>query len=136
VLQGYLHNAASAAQLGEALTGHAGRSFGAATGISTSNLDLRPGTLSLEALMADIDHGLFIEGMFGPSINQGTGDFSIGVHGRMIVKGKLDHAFSEATVAGNLLDILPSLTAADDFQRRGATNSPSLRLDAVTIAGR
>ncbi len=136
VLQSRLHNVASAAHLGDTATGHAARAPGGAPGVSTSNLELSTGPLSPAQLIAEIDRGLLVEGMFGAQINPNTGAFSVGVYGQWIEGGEIAHPVSEMTVAGDLRDVLLTLTPANDFERRGATNSPSIRLDGLTIAGR
>ena len=43
---------------------------------------------------------------------------------------------TELTVAGNLIDIYARLVPANDLEIRGASNSPSLFVDALAIAGR
>ncbi|MEM9989687.1 MAG: metallopeptidase TldD-related protein [Pseudomonadota bacterium] len=49
--------------------------------------------------------------------------------------GKVGEPVSEITIAGNLLDMWKDITPADDFERRGSTNAPSLRIAQMTIAG-
>jgi PmbA protein len=43
---------------------------------------------------------------------------------------------TEITVAGNLVDIYARLVPGSDLELRGATNAPSLLVDALAIAGR
>ena len=50
--------------------------------------------------------------------------------------GQLTHAVEEVTIAGNLAEMLLSVTAiGNDLEFRGAVASPTLRIDGMTIAG-
>ncbi len=43
---------------------------------------------------------------------------------------------TEITVAGNLIDFYKRLVVGSDLELRGASNAPSVLIDAVAIAGR
>ena len=131
----WLMNSAQARQLGLSSNGRAKRGTGGPPGAGTTNFDLGPGSLSVEALYKDTNEGLLVTDMFGPQINGNTGDYSVGCSGFWISGGEIGDAVSEITIAGNLLDMWKSLTAADDFIRRGSTNAPTLRVAEMTIAG-
>jgi PmbA protein len=73
--------------------------------------------------------------MFGPSLNGNTGDYSVGVSGFKIENGQKTHPVSEVTVAGNLLEIYKSLTAANDLEFNSAIVSPTLLVQGLTVAG-
>jgi len=45
------------------------------------------------------------------------------------------HPVSEATIAGNLKDMLTSITRANDIDMRRSTAAPSLRIDGMMVAG-
>ncbi|WP_019959816.1 TldD/PmbA family protein [Woodsholea maritima] len=136
ILTTWLHNSASARQLGQELTGHAARNLGAPPGVRTSNVHLSPGEDSLDSLITSITDGLYITEMFGPSLNGNTGDWSVGVSGLRIENGILTHPVSEVTVAGNMIEILLNLVPANDLDFRHATNSPSVYVDTLAIGGR
>jgi PmbA protein len=64
-----------------------------------------------------------------------TGDYSRGAGGFWISKGQISHPISEATIAGNLKDMLLAITPANDIDMRDSTASPSVRIDGMTVAG-
>jgi PmbA protein len=99
-------------------------------------MHVEPGSKDLAGLMRDAGQGLLITSMFGPSLNSNTGDWSAGVSGFWFEGGELAYPVSEITVAGNLIDIYGRLVPGSDLEFRGATNSPSLMVDALAIAGR
>ncbi len=125
----------SARQLGMASTGHAGRGTGGPPSPSTSNLWLAAGTLTPAALMADIREGLYVTELIGMGVNGVTGDYSRGAAGFMIRDGALAEPVSEITIAGNVRDMLLHLTPADDLQFRRGTDSPTVRVEGLTMAG-
>ncbi|ATQ41653.1 TldD/PmbA family protein [Caulobacter mirabilis] len=136
VLTTWLLNVASAAQLGLETTGHASRGLAGAPGVAPSNLTVEPGDRDLAGLMADAGDGLLITSMFGPSLNGNTGDWSVGCSGFWFEKGEVAYPVTEITVAGNLIDIYGRLVIGSDLELRGASNSPSLLVDSLAIAGR
>ena len=135
VLTGWLMDSASARQLGLAPTGHASRGASGPPGVSASNLWLDGGTQSAAELMADIADGLYVNELIGMGVNSLTGDYSRGASGFRIRGGQLAEPVSEATIAGNLLDMFRELTPANDLVRRYGVDAPTLRIDGMTIAG-
>lgn len=136
VLTTWLLNSASARQLGLKSTGHASRGLAGPPGVSVNNLTLQPGEKSREELMADAGSGLLVTSMFGPSLNGNTGDWSVGCSGFWFEGGEIAYPVTEITVAGNLVDIYGRLIPGSDLEIRGASNAPSILVDALAIAGR
>jgi PmbA protein len=136
VLTQWLLNGPAARQLGLVPNGFASMGFGDPPGVSTSNLDVQAGNRSLEGLMADAVDGLLVTDMFGPSLNPNTGDYSVGVSGFWFEKGERAYPVSEVTVAGDLPSMLLRAVPGSDLQIRGPTNSPSLLIDGLALAGR
>lgn len=136
VLKTWLLNRAAAAQLGLKTTGHASRGSAGPPGVSTHNLHLTPGERDQAGLMADAGTGLVVTGMFGPSLNPNTGDWSAGVHGFWFENGEIAYPVSEITVAGKLAEFMLRLVPGSDLEFRGSANSPSLLIDGVAIAGK
>ncbi|SKB72630.1 TldD/PmbA family protein [Sphingopyxis flava] len=132
-ITGWLLDTASAKQLGLAPTGHATRG-GGASGVSASNLHLAPGTITPEALMADISEGVYITELIGQGVNPVTGDYSRGASGFLIRDGAIAGPVAEFTIAGNLIDMFAALEPANDLEFRHATNVPTLRIDGMTVA--
>lgn len=131
VIGEWLCDLASARQLGRAPTGNGG--FGG--GVTTGNLTLQPGTMSRAELMADVVDGVLITEMIGQGVDILTGDYSRGAAGFRIRNGEIAEPVSGFTIAGNLLAMFADLTAANDLDTRGATHVPTLRTNAMTIAG-
>lgn len=135
VLTTWLLDLRSARQLNLSPTGHAGRGVGSQPSPSATNVSLAPGAVTAEALVADIGDGLYVTQMMGMGVNAVTGDYSRGASGFWIEGGKIAYPVSELTVAGNLKDMFRHLTAADDLERRYGVDSPTVRIDGMTVAG-
>ena len=136
VLTTWLLNSSSARQLGMQTTGHASRGLASPPGVSPGNLHMEPGGDDLAGLMRQAGTGLLVTSMFGPSLNGNTGDWSTGVAGMWFENGEPAYPVREITVAGNLRDIYARLIPGSDLEFRGASNAPSILVDAVAIAGR
>jgi PmbA protein len=136
VLTTWLLNSSSARQLGLATTGHASRGLAGPPGVAPSNLTFQPGEKDLAGLMKDAGSGLLVTSMFGPSLNGNTGDWSVGCSGFWFEDGEIAYPVTEITVAGNLLDVFGRVVPGSDLEIRGASNAPSLLVDALAIAGR
>jgi PmbA protein len=125
----------SARQLGLASTGHASRGTGGPPGPAPTNLWLEPGSLTPQALMADIAEGLYVTDLIGMGVNGVTGDYSRGVAGFMIRNGALAEAVSEITIAGNLKEMFLNMAAANDLTFKRGSDAPTLRIEGLTLAG-
>ena len=136
VLTTWLLNTPAARQLGLETTGHAARGLAGPPGVGVSNLTVQPGEHDLEVLMRDAGKGLLVTAMFGPSLNANTGDWSAGVSGFWFENGALAYPVNEITVAGNLIDIYARVIPGADLEYRNASNSASLLVDNLAIAGR
>ena len=135
VLTTWLLDLRSARQLGLATTGHAARGTSSPPGPAATNVWIEPGALSPKALIADIESGFYVTEMMGMGVNGVTGDYSRGAAGFWIDKGEIAFPVSEMTVAGNLKDIFARLQAADDLEFKAGADSPTLRVDDLTVAG-
>jgi len=135
VLTTWLLDSRSARQLGMTSTGHASRGTGGPPSPSPSNLWLAAGTLTPEELMADIRLGLYVTEMMGGGVNGVTGDYSRGAAGFLIRDGKLAEPVAEITIAGHALEMFATLTPANDLAFRRGTDSPTIRVEGLTMAG-
>jgi PmbA protein len=135
VLTTWLLDSRSARQLGLHSTGHAARGPGGPPSPSPSNLYLAPGALTPAELIADIKLGLYVTELIGMGINGVTGDYSRGAAGFMIRDGALAEPVAEITIAGNLIDMYLNLTPANDLRFRRGTDSPTVRVEGLTMAG-
>lgn len=134
-LTSWLLDLRSARQLGMESTGHAARGVSAPPGPGASNLFLMPGTAPPEALIADIKAGFYVTDLFGMGTNMLTGDYSRGAAGFWIENGQIAFPVSEVTVAGNLKDMFRNLVPANDLSFLFGIDSPTVRIDGLTVAG-
>jgi PmbA protein len=135
VLTTWLLDSRSARQLGLRSTGHAGRGTGGPPSPGPTNLYLAAGTVTPAELMADIKLGLYVTELIGMGVNGVTGDYSRGAAGFMIRDGVIAEPVAEITIAGNLRDMFAHLTPANDLRFRRGTDSPTVRVEGMTIAG-
>lgn len=136
VLTTWLLDCATARELGMATTGHAHRGVSSSPSPGAYNLHLEPGDATPEELMSDIKEGFYITDLIGSGVNGVTGDYSRGASGFWIENGKLTYAVSEVTIAGHLFDIFKSMRPANDLVFKYGVNSPTVRIEGLTIAGR
>ena len=134
-LRSWILDSATARELGLVSTGHAQRGASSSPSPGASNLHLEAGTISPEALIADIADGFYVTDLIGSGANMVTGDYSRGASGFWIENGKRTYPVSEVTIAGHLFDIFRTLTPADDLEFRYGTNAPTVRLEGLTVAG-
>jgi PmbA protein len=135
VLTTWLLDSRSARQLGMRSTGHASRGTGGPPSPGATNLYLAAGGLSPAELMSDIKIGLYVTEMIGMGVNGVTGDYSRGAAGFMIRDGALAEPVAEITVAGHLLEMFANMVPASDLVLRRGTDSPTVRIDGMTMAG-
>jgi PmbA protein len=135
VLTTWLLDLRSARQLKLPPTGHAARGTASPPGPAATNIWIEPGEASPQELMADIKNGFYVTEMMGFGVNGVTGDYSRGAAGFWIERGELAYPVSEMTVAGNLKDIFARTVAANDLEFKTGADSPTLRIDGLTVAG-
>jgi PmbA protein len=85
VLTTWLLDCASARQLGLTTTGHAARGTSGPPGPAATNLYLEAGTMTPQALMADIREGFYVTELMGMGVNPVTGDYSRGAARRRLL---------------------------------------------------
>jgi len=135
VLTTWLLDLRSARQLGMKTTGHATRGTASPPSPAATNIWIEPGSASPAELMADIKSGFYVTELMGMGVNGITGDYSRGAAGFWIENGQIAHPVSEMTVAGNLKDMFARMVAANDLEFRVGADSPTLRIDDLTVAG-
>lgn len=134
-LTGWLMDSAAARQLGAMPTGHASRGSSGAPHVTSSNVVLEAGTITPAQLMADIADGVYVTELIGQGVNGVTGGYSRGASGFRIVNGELAGPIAEFTVAGSLIDMFAALTAANDLDVYRGIDTPTLRVDGMSVAG-
>ncbi len=135
VLRSWLLDGRSARQLGLASTGHASRGTSGPPSPSATNLTLSPSNVTPAELMSDIAEGIYVTEMMGSAVSGITGDYSRGASGFAIRNGAIAEPVAEITVAGNLVPMLAELRPANDLTLRRGVDSPTVRIDGLTVAG-
>ena len=102
----------------------------------TTNCYFENGKLTKIDLIKDIKKGVYITELFGSGFNSVTGDFSKGGSGFLIENGEITYPISEITVAGNIKDMFKKIILANDLEFKSRTNSPTIRIDNISIAGK
>nr|WP_210291153.1 TldD/PmbA family protein [Bradyrhizobium elkanii] len=136
VLTTWVLDSATARELGLVTTGHAHRGVSSSPSPGTYNLHLEPGAVTPRELISDIKQGFYVTDLIGSGVNGVTGDYSRGASGFWIENGEITYPVSEVTIAGHLLPMFKSLVAADDLEFRYGVNSPTLRIEGLTLGGR
>lgn len=100
------------------------------------NLEVSGATLNQKDIMKALGTGLIVTDLMGQCINPVTGDYSRGATGFWVENGEIVHPVSEATVAGNLLEMLPNIVAlGDDVMRHGLVKCGSILIPDLALGG-
>ena len=136
ILKSYVTNTYTARKLGIRSTGNAARGLAGNPGIGAHNFYLEPGTQTPEELIGEIKQGLYVTEVMGFGVNLVTGDYSQGAAGLWIENGELAYPVEEITIAGNLKEMYRNIVAiGNDLVFRGASASPTIRVEGMMIAG-
>jgi PmbA protein len=102
----------------------------------TTNMVFKPGEKDLEGLLADISRGILVTGFNGGNSNAVTGDFSYGIEGFLVEKGKLIKPVAEMNITGNLKQLWKDLVAVgSDVDLSRSWRLPSMVFDNVDFSG-
>ena len=136
ILKNYVTNTYTARKLGISSTGNASRGLAGNPGIGAGNFYLEAGTLTPEQIIGDVKSGLYVTETMGFGVNLVTGDYSQGASGMWIENGETAYPVEEITIAGNLKEMYRNIAAiGNDLVFRGASASPTIRVEGMTIAG-
>ncbi|KJZ19302.1 TldD/PmbA family protein [Loktanella sp. S4079] len=135
VLTGWTLDLSTARKLGLESTANAGRGTSAPPSPSLTNIALTQGDNTKEQLLQEMGTGLLVTSMIGATINPNTGDYSRGASGFWVENGEITYPVNECTIAGNLRDMLMSITPANDAQTHLSRVVPSLLVEGLTLAG-
>lgn len=135
ILNTWLLDGASARELGLKMNARGSRS-GSGTSPTSTNSFIKPGTKSLDEMIADMGTGLYITETIGHGLNMVTGDYSKGAAGYWVENGELAFPIAEITIAGNLKEMFLNMYPANDLQFVSAANAPSLLIEGMTIGGK
>ncbi|MBU7018451.1 MAG: TldD/PmbA family protein [Theionarchaea archaeon] len=120
VLKTFLYNSLAAKRDSHSNTGNATGTFRDIPKIGNTNFVVEKTSKNLETLIEEMEGGLIITRFSGVA-DVISGDFSGAVKGAHFIKrGEIQHPVREATIAGNVFEILPRIT---DISRETAKYS-------------
>ena len=103
---------------------------------STTNLVMEPGERRMEEMVASLDRGILITGFNGGNTNGSTGDFSYGIDGFLVEKGKIVKPVSEMNISGNMKQLWMNLVeVGNDVYKNSSWRMPSLKFKDIDFSG-
>jgi PmbA protein len=138
VLQGFLYASWSARKAKTASTASAARGYSSTPSVSARALQLTAGSLSEDDLLRSVGDAVYVQSMSGlhSGVNPVSGDFSVGMTGRLIKDGELADPIREATIASTLQRMLLDVVAVGDTVHwRGSTGAPMIAIEGVSLGG-
>jgi PmbA protein len=139
VLQGYLYDSYTGRRSGSGSTGSAVRATRGLPSPGLHALEVSPGSGSLDELIAGVERGMLVFSLAGlhSGVNPVSGDFSVGVEGRMIRNGELAEPVSECTVGSTLQRLLLDVRAIGGDVRHlpNGVSTPSMVIGDVALSG-
>jgi PmbA protein len=103
---------------------------------SISNLIIPPGTRSVDDIIKDLGRCILITDYIGGNSNSTTGDFSVGIIGKLFDKGQFVQNVAEMNIADNHLKFWNKLVeVANDPWIYSQARFPSLVIEGVVVAG-
>ena len=102
----------------------------------TSNLYFDNGIISYKDLLNLNSRCLYITETIGHGSNIVTADYSVGATGFLIENGEFKYPINEITIAGNFKNMFQNITLANDLEFKYATNSPTIMIEGMVVAGK
>jgi PmbA protein len=114
---------------------HASGAFRQSPTISYTNLEINPGSQSLENMISEIDHGLYIP-RISAFPDPVSGDFAGPVKGGKLIKnGEIVCTLKEITITGNLFDALKNINALSKERKFFAYQGQTELIPNITLTG-
>lgn len=140
-LDGFLWDSYNARKAGVASTGSAQRGTRGLPTPGIHALSAQAGSGgSLEDLISSVDLGIYVFALAGlhSGVNAISGDFSVGVEGRMIRNGSIAEPISECTIGSTLQRLLLDITAvgSDRIYMPSGVAAPSMIVSGVRLSGK
>ena len=102
----------------------------------SSNLYFEKGEVSYKDLLSSNSRCLYITETIGHGSNIVTGDYSVGATGFFVENGEFQYPINEITIAGNFKDMFKNITLANDLEFEYSTNSPTMLIEGMVVAGK
>ncbi len=101
-----------------------------------SNRRVTLGNQSLTELLAAVGDAIYVTSWLGGNADNTTGDFSLGLRGHVVEKGRIGAPVGEMNVTGNLIELFARLElVGNDVYPYASTLSPSLVFADVNFSG-
>ena len=102
----------------------------------TTNLYFENGNQSYDELLKMNSKCIYITETIGHGSNLVTGDYSVGATGFLVEGGQFKYPINEITIAGNFKDMFKKIFLANDLDFEYSTNSPTMMIEGMTVAGK
>ena len=102
----------------------------------TTNLYFENGKLSYDELLKLNPKCIYITETIGHGSNIVTGDYSVGATGFLVEDGEFKYPINEITIAVNFKEMFKNIFLANDLDFEYSTNSPSMMIEGMTVAGK
>ncbi len=103
---------------------------------SMSNIIIPPGTRSTGEIIKDLNRCIVVTDYIGGNSNSTTGDFSVGIIGKLYEKGEFVRNVAEMNIADNHMNFWNRLVeVANDPWIYSQSRFPSLVIEDVVVAG-
>lgn len=145
VLKSYIYDSYNANIAGVEATGNGFRrgtrsiegSFTRPAVCAYANTVIKPGNMTPEQIISQIDNGVFIETFASPEVNPFTGGFSCEVRSaKLIEKGQLRQNVKHALLTGNMYEILKKIAyIGNDMRIIESFVSPTIAFEGTTLVG-
>ncbi|MFW2383056.1 MAG: TldD/PmbA family protein [Acidimicrobiales bacterium] len=140
-LDGFLWDSYNARKAEVATTGSAVRGTRGLPAPGVHALSAQAGTSgTLDELIASVDLGVYVFALAGlhSGVNAISGDFSVGVEGRMIRNGSIAEPIGECTIGSTLQRLLLDITSvgSDRTYLPSGVAAPSMIISGVRLSGR
>lgn len=140
VLDGFLYDAYNGRKAGTGSTGSAVRGTRGLPGPGVQALHVAAGASgSVDDLITGVDFGVLVFSLAGlhSGVNPVSGDFSVGVEGRMIRNGALAEPIAECTLGSTLQRLLLGVTSvgSDVEHLPSGVSTPGIVISEVMMSG-
>lgn len=140
VLEGFLYDAYTGRRAGTGSTGSAVRGTRGLPSPGVQALSIAAGAGgTLDDLIASVDNGVLVFSLAGlhSGVNPVSGDFSVGVEGRVIRDGELAEPISECTVSSTLQRLLLDVESvgSDRIHLASGVSTPSVVVGDMMLSG-
>ena len=139
-LQGFVYDTVSARRAGTVSTGSALR--GGIAGSPSAGcraLQLQAGSVTRDEILSAVGEGIYVESVMGvhSGVNPVSGDFSVGITGRMIRNGQFAEPVREATVTSTLQRMLLDIAmVGNDIEwLPGSAAGQTIAITGIAVSG-